>query len=71
MLLGEEANEEPPALFVGRGHETIKDAVILGRTAMRMLPTSQASAVMNGTSVVGLGHNSLPPSGAASRVRSL
>jgi len=61
MLLGEEADQEPPGALVRRRDETVNPPMLSSDSAMGMLLTARAGAYMNDTPRMFLGHVTVPP----------
>jgi len=65
VLLGEEADEEPPGAFVGGSDEAVDPAMLPGQSTIRMLLAGCASAHVDDTLARLLGHRTVPPSGSS------
>ena len=60
VLLGEEADEEPSRAFVGGSNEAVDPAMLPGPSTVRMLLAGRASASMDDTRAMLLGHRTQP-----------
>jgi hypothetical protein len=61
LLLGEEADQQPPGALVRSSDETVNPPMLLSNTTMRMLLAAHARTQMDNTPGMLLGHVSVPP----------